>query len=237
VWGVPGIRLPTVTYQVWSGESLVDKQVEWWAMTVAADDQGGPDTFTPGDEVDGLAWLSIGRALETLTYARDRQVVTAYAELPPLSRPVLLLRHASVGDPTEWSGPDADRPLDPTGEEQAATIARLVPLIEPARLISAQPLRCRQTLADLAGRLAVEVEIDTRFDDSGDPDTAAAALRSLAGETATVACSQGWIIAAAVARLSGRPEPDHVVAKGDGLMLSFSGDTLVAADQFTPSVS
>jgi 8-oxo-dGTP diphosphatase len=237
VWGVPGIRLPTATYQVWSGQSLVDKQVDWWAMTVAEDDQAAPDPFTASDEVDGLAWLPVAQALETLTYARDRQVVSAYADLPALSRPVLLLRHASVVDERQWPGPDADRPLDPAGEEQAATLARLLPLIGPTRLVCAPPVRCRQTLAGLAQELAIEVEIEQRLDDSGDPATAAAALQSLAGDTATVVCSQGWIIAAAVARLTGRPERDHVVAKGDGLVLSFSGDTVVAADRFTLSVS
>ena len=35
VRGLPGVRLPTVTYEVWAGDSLVDKQVDYWAMTAS----------------------------------------------------------------------------------------------------------------------------------------------------------------------------------------------------------
>jgi 8-oxo-(d)GTP phosphatase len=239
VWGVPGIRLPSVSYPVPSGQSSVDKTVDWWAMTVAVPAPGSspPDGFTPTDEVDGLAWWPIAEALEVLTYDRDRQVVRAYADLPPLSRPVVLVRHARAGDRHAWAGPDAARPLDPVGLEQAAALGRLLSLLRPGRLVSAQPLRCRQTLDALAREVGVEVEVEARFDEGTDPDTAAAALRSLAGETATVVCSQGGLIPAMVARLSARPEPEHVVEMGDALVLSFSGDTLVAADRLTPDPS
>jgi 8-oxo-dGTP diphosphatase len=239
VWGVPGIRLPTVTYQVWSGESLVDKQVDWWAMTVAEDRGHGaqstdrPDVFTPSDEVDGLAWLPTAEALRLLTYPRDRQVLGAYADLPPLRRPVVLL-----SPPSASRGPASERPLDPQEEAQASALADLVGLLRPGRLVSAPPVRCRQTLADLARALGAEVEIDARFDAGADPDTAAEALRRLANdEAAVVVCSEGAIIPAIVARLSNRSDRDSGVEAGEGLALSFSGERLVAADAITPRVS
>lgn len=217
--GQPGVRLPSVTYQVWSGQSLVDKVVDWWAMTSTdgvADGVSRPAAFTPTDEVDDLAWMPARQALEVLTYDRDRWVVSAYAELPPLSRPVVVLGHASAG------------------VGQATAISGLLRLIGPDRLVSAPPLRCQQTLAELARGLAIEVEVDERFDEGGDPAAAAVALRSLATDTAAVVCSHGEMIPAAIARLTGRSESEYVVAPGEALVLSFSGDRLVAADRLTP---
>ena len=72
------------------------------------------------------------------------------------------------------------------------------------------------------------------FDENADPAAAAAGLRDLAGDAAVVVCSQGGIIPAAVSQLSGRSEADHVVGKGEGTWLSFSGAKLIGADPFTP---
>src|SRR5690606_14287907 len=119
--------------QVWSGQSLVDKTVDWWAMS-AAQDAGSlahPDAFAPTEEVDELAWVPVAMALEILTYERDRLVVTAYADLPSLARPVVLLRHASVDRSPSWSSSEADRPLSRQGEAQASALAHLLRLLRP----------------------------------------------------------------------------------------------------------
>jgi 8-oxo-dGTP diphosphatase len=228
VLGVPGVRLPTARYEVWSGDALVPKHVDYWAMTV-----GSEGTFAPTDEVDDIAWLPARRALDVLTYPHDRRVVAAFGDLPRVGRPVVLLRHARAR--ADRARPHGQRPLDAAGERQAAAIARLLPLFEPRRLLSAASLPCRQTLADLSRVVGTEVEVEDCFDEGADPGAAAAALRALgAANQATVVCGHGGIIRAAVARLSGRPKADHAVVMGDGLVLSFSGDTLAAADPFTP---
>ena len=250
VSGVPGIRLPSVSYQVWSGQSLVDKVVDWWAMTVAVDDSAAhgsdrPGSFTPTDEVDDLAWMPVARALEVLTYDRDRRVVSAYADLPPLSRPVVVLRHARAVDRRDWPGPDAERPLDRRGEAQAAALTDLLHLLRPGRLVGAEPLRCRQTLAGLSRTLGINLEIEERLSEGADSSAAAAALRRLASNaTATVVCGQGAPILAAIAALldeagsrTASVGVNDVLAPGDGFVLSFSGATLVAADPFSPGVS
>ena len=53
------------------------KIVHYWAMSV----EGG--TFEPNPEVDGIAWIDIGPALERLTYERDRAVLRAAAGVAP----------------------------------------------------------------------------------------------------------------------------------------------------------
>lgn len=237
VWGVPGVRLPTVTYQVRSGSSLVDKIVDWWAMTVAEEGRPSrgsePADVAAADEVDESAWLPITAALERLTYERDRLVVDAYAGLPSLSRPVVLLHHAWPQSSPGWPSPNETRPPDPEGHSPASRLADLLGLLRPTRLISAQPLRDWPALAGLAHALALEVDVDARFDDGADPDDAAAALPGLASDSATVVWSQNPLLPAALARRSDRSQLEPVTPEGGALVLSFAGDRLVAADALT----
>ncbi|MBX6749560.1 MAG: NUDIX hydrolase [Micromonosporaceae bacterium] len=230
VHGVPGVRLPSVTYQVRSGQSHVDKIVDWWAMTVA---DAGP--FVPSDEVDDVAWLSVPRALEVVTYERDRTVLEAYAELPAVARPVVVVRHASADDHPAWSGPPDERPLDARGRAQAAGLAELLRVLRPGRLVSAPALCCRQTLTELARTLDLDLEIEEDITEGADPVIVVAALRRLVNDrSASVVCG-GDALAAALATLTGGavPTPDRRLAPADGVVLSFSGATLVAADPVT----
>jgi len=67
-----GPRLPTARYDVWSGDSLAEKSVDYWAMTI--DPSSGP-TFTAGDEVDDIAWLPVTAAIARLSYPHDKLVL------------------------------------------------------------------------------------------------------------------------------------------------------------------
>jgi 8-oxo-dGTP diphosphatase len=234
VRGVPGVRLPSVTYQARSGPSPVDKIVDWWAMTVA-----DVEPFAPTDEVDDIAWLPVPQALEVVTYERDRMVLAAYAGLPALSRPVVVLHHASTDGHRAWSGRPDERPLDPRGRAQAADLARLLRVLRPGRLVSAPALCCRQTLTALARTLGIDLEIEPDITAGTDPATVAAALRRLANDrSASIVCGQGEVLITALATLTDGdpPAPDRRLAPADGVILSFSGATLVAADPFTLAV-
>jgi 8-oxo-dGTP pyrophosphatase MutT (NUDIX family)/phosphohistidine phosphatase SixA len=241
VIGVPGVRLPSVTYLAGSGPSPVNKIVDWWAMTVA-----DADPFEPTDEVDRIAWLPLPQARERVTYERDRIVLAAYAALPAVSRPVVLLRHASAGD--RRTGPEApdDRPLDDRGRAQAAALVELLRVLRPGRLVSAPARRCQQTLTELARALHVDLEIVEDIAEGAGPAAAGAALRRFASdEAATIVCGPGGAILGALTALSGdgastrAPSdgaPIRTLAPADGVVLSFSGDTLVAADPFSPAL-
>lgn len=63
-----GVELPSVTYVDHLGRS---KLVRWWAMTVS----GGE--FSPNDEVDELAWMSVEDSIRVLTRESDRGLLTA----------------------------------------------------------------------------------------------------------------------------------------------------------------
>jgi len=226
-----GPRLPTVSYSVWARDALVDKVVDYWAMSVAAD--GG---FTAGAEVDALAWLPADQALDRLSYAHDLRVVATFAELPPLRPPIVLVRHASAGEPGSWPGPDTDRPLDPSGLARAEDLAELLRCFTPARLISASPRRCAQTLETLAARVDLPIEVDPVFDESEDPGFATKRLQALAmelespaGSGSTVVCSQGGLIPPVIAGLTGGSPASYRTPKGTGWVLSFTDNAVLAA--------
>jgi 8-oxo-(d)GTP phosphatase len=228
VRGVPRLKLPSTRYL--TGVPGVEKSVEYWAMRVRA-----TDAFIPNDEVDEVRWVPSADAAGLLTYAHDRGVLLAYDRLPPLTCVVVLLRHAPAGERGGTPGPDEERPLDAAGRAMADALAPVLALFEPARLVSAAPARCQQTLAPLAAALGLDTAVDRRFDESADPHEAVPALRRLTREAgAVVVCSQDKLIPSVVAELTGADAGRYATVKGGGWVLSFAGARLVAAAALEP---
>ena len=87
------------------------------------------------------------------------------AETQSAARTLYLVRHADAGDPSEWTGPDAERPLSSKGVKQAARLAATLLAAEtqidsirhsPAR-------RCAETATVLSAVLEVESAADERL--------------------------------------------------------------------------
>ncbi|WP_369139751.1 NUDIX hydrolase [Modestobacter versicolor] len=172
------------------------KRVDYWVMEVV----GG--TFAANDEVDELRWLPVPQAARLVSHDHDRAVIEdlARTDVPRMPR-VLLVRHASAGNRGDYAGPDAERPLDRRGRAQAAVLAGVLPVFAPARLLTAPPVRCRQTLAPLADALGLPVGEVPELGEAGfdaDPQAGVETVRRLlagdAGPGLTVVCSQGGAI-------------------------------------------
>ncbi|WP_035857157.1 NUDIX hydrolase [Cryptosporangium arvum] len=244
---VVGPRLPSTSYQVephgrhrtTGGPGLVPKVVDYWAMRAAEGE------FTRNEEVDGLAWLTPEQAATRVTHAHDAGVIRRFGALPEITATVLLVRHAKAGDKNTWTGPDADRPLEPSGQAQAVWLAELLPWFRPERVLSATKLRCLQTIEPLASALGQKVVSDSVFDEESfdDPDAVVARFRALATEGGvSVVCSQGGLIPGVVTELA---EADDSIVditpaahrrgalrsrKGSVWVLHFAGERLVQAD-------
>ena len=87
------------------------------------------------------------------------------AEAQSAARTLYLVRHADAGDPSEWTGPDAERPLSGKGVKQAARLAATLLAAEtrfdsirhsPAR-------RCAETATVLSAVLEVQAMADDRL--------------------------------------------------------------------------
>jgi len=225
-----GRRLTTTSYEV-AGEP---KEVDYWAMEVV----GGQ--FVPGDEVDQLRWLAPAAAKSVLSSPHDANVIDALMAAPVATTPVLVVRHGRAGHADSWNGDDTLRPLDEGGSKQAATLADLLPVYLPTRILTAARVRCVDTVRPLAERLGLELEIDPDFSEDShadDPERMAARLRRLAAAgQAVVVCSQGGVIPDTVILLAeqdGVPLPARAARKGSIWALHFTADgTAVAADYY-----
>jgi 8-oxo-dGTP pyrophosphatase MutT (NUDIX family) len=228
-----GPVLGDVRYTVPEGGKLV----RYWA----AEARGGE--FTPGDETDELRWVDAPHAAEMLSYRHDVRVLEQFVRIGPPASVVVLVRHAKAGSRNQWEGDDALRPLSGSGQEQARHLGPLLHLFGPDRLISAPPLRCRDTLAPLGGQLGMTITDEPLFGEAAywdDPTAALARLRELADVPGvTVVCSQGGVIPGLVgalatsAQLPGVDPDDLRAKKGSTWLLTFGADrALRAADYY-----
>lgn len=227
---VRGPHLKTVSYLVPAGgadrSALADKVVDYWTMT--PNETLG---FTPGSEIDQVAWLSVDDARNRLSYEHDREVVSAFAKLPRVTGVVIVARHASAGERGSWPGPDQERPLDATGVTQARRMARLLRLFAPARLVSASPRRCVDSLKPLSTKVGLPIDVDTTFDETADPASAAKRLKVFAAtQPCTVVCSQRGLIAPVLSALTRRAVSSFETPTGKAWVMSFAGKRVVAWD-------
>lgn len=141
---------------------------------------------------------------------------------------VLLVRHASAGDASAWSGADADRPLDERGREQARDLAALLPSYRPVKVIAAPPVRCVDTVSGVASAVGVPLQIDPLFgEDEAPADPERHLLEVVVPGAAIVVCSQGGVIPRILQALLGRPEHAR---KGSVWLLTLQQGSLVNAE-------
>jgi 8-oxo-dGTP diphosphatase len=200
---VLGRRGRRVSYPVRGGT----KRVDYWLMRAT----GG--RFSPNDEVDDLRWVPIGEAAGLVTHEADRTVLADAARTDVPREPALLLvRHARAGERADFEGPDELRPLDRRGREQARRLTDVLPLFGPVAVLSADRVRCRQTVEPLAERLGLPVGTARELGEEefrADPEAGLALVEQwLTGgqDGVTVVCSQGGAIPSVLMALGARWE-------------------------------
>jgi 8-oxo-dGTP diphosphatase len=212
------------------------KVVRWWAMEAAA------GSFTATREVDELRWVSLAEAHELLSRESDRQLLERFVRGPAPSRMVLLVRHADAGSRSDWAGDDRLRPLDDCGRLQADELVRLLAHFDPTEIISADYVRCRQTVEPLAEALGLPIGESALVSELGYPgheDEALALVRTLGGaHHTTVVCTQRAVIPDLLSRLAQVDDVDLPAApparKGSTWALTFRQDRLAGGEYFPP---
>jgi 8-oxo-(d)GTP phosphatase len=240
-----GRRLASQTYPV-EGQP---KRVEYWAArSVAA------ERFTPGDEVDDLAWLPLPAARERLSYRRDVAVLDSFTAGPADSAPVILLRHAYAVGKKVWRkaghSDDRARPLSGRGREQARALAGLLGTFAPARVISSAARRCVDTMIPYADRAGVPVEpepsftVDSTASDHGETgwtvtqDARRRITVAARSRRPVIICAHRqnlpWLLARAC-EVAGAPVPDGPpLHRGAFWVLQLAGGRLASAELHQP---
>jgi 8-oxo-dGTP diphosphatase len=222
-------RIGEVRYEVAGGT----KSVQYWVMRHV------DGRFEPSAEVDEVEWLRPKAARELLSYDFDRRVLADFTAVPVPDSMVLLVRHARAGKRSEWRGADRKRPLDVVGEAQAARLASLLALFRPDRIVSADLVRCTETVRPLADHLGLQVRVDPVFGDeeyAASPGATEDAVLALAKPgKVTVVCSQGVAVPGLVDRL-GRGMRDSDTRKGAFWALSVVDGTVVSVDYYDDAI-
>lgn len=228
-----GHRLPECSFLTGDGR----KEVSFWTMQPV----GG--RFQPSSEVDQIRWVKLRKARELVSYDHDRTLVDLLHDRPPAPVRALLVRHADAGPREHSDASDDLRPLQRRGHRQADALVPLLRAFVPTRILSARPLRCRETVQPLATAMHLPVETAEMFsepDFADDPGPAADhLLTALVSTRVDVVSSQGEVIPSLLAWLAGsaliEPEP-FVAAKGSVWALAFEGGP-ARADYYPPAAT
>jgi 8-oxo-(d)GTP phosphatase len=231
-----GRPLGEIRYLKKSGGTTREKVVHFWAMRATAGE------FSPGPEVDELRWLPLNEARDLVTRATDREVLERFSRRPAGTGSVLLVRHATAGSRAKWESDDALRPLDEPGQEQAEELVRLLSRFGVEEIISADYVRCVETVQPLSEAIRVSVKEEPLLSERGFPgheEEAVELIRSLGRPGgAVVACSQRQVIPQLVERLAADDDVEldgePSVKKGGVWALSFYDHKLVGAEAFPP---
>ena len=209
---LPGRSLGQTRYDM----GAVPKRVRYWAM------QAQDGAFAPSEEVDEIRWVPPCVAHRSLTAGRDRRVIAKFTRNLEPTRPWLLVRHGSAGSRETWQGADRDRPLDALGRRQAAALAPVLAAYGVRRVVSADVVRCVDTVAPYAQQQRITIEPDPLLasaDYAGDPRPVLEHLADvLRGNDAVAACTQRPLLPDLVDELCREhdvvPPPTTVTAKG-----------------------
>jgi 8-oxo-dGTP diphosphatase len=191
--------------------------------------------FIPNQEVDAVEWQRPAAARDQMTHPVERTIMADFAAVPIPDSVIVLVRHAKAGKRSEWRGDDHKRPLDEGGRAQAERLVPFLSAFRPDRIVSAEPVRCLQTVAPFAQRRGIEVCDDPVFGDDAyveSPSTTETALLALAKPgLVTVVCSQGDTIPGLIDRFA-RGVHTSDTKKGAAWVLSIVDGNVVSADYY-----
>lgn len=165
------------------------KSVRYWTMEPV----GGE--FRPNNEVDRAEWVDLRGALDLLSYDHDLATVEDLLEEEIRSASILLLRHGTAGDRSQWEGDDRLRPLDELGRRQAIELAELLSPFPIKRILSSPYVRCVQTVEPLAERLGLQIETMEELAEGANAADVRRLMHSFSGELSLL-CTHGDVIEA-----------------------------------------
>ena len=106
---------------------------------------------------------------------------------------VYLLRHARAGRRSAWKGDDELRPLSKVGRRQANGLLDLLADAEIEQIVSSPYVRCVESVAPLAGKRGLAVDIVDELREGASLEDALRLLDKVAGQS-VVLCTHGDVV-------------------------------------------
>jgi 8-oxo-dGTP pyrophosphatase MutT (NUDIX family)/phosphohistidine phosphatase SixA len=214
------------------------KRVRYWAVEAVEGD------FVTNAEVDQVMWLPPREARLHLEADRDRPIIDAFTLDVRPTTPCVVVRHGSAGERSAFTGDDRERPLDDLGHRQATALVPVLEALGVRRVLSADVLRCLDTVGPFAAQRRTPVESEPLLSESGfaeSPDAAVERMLTvIADGEPVVVCSQGKAIPTLLRRaceeLRG-PAWEGSVPKGAFVVLHIATDgktRLAGVDRHPP---
>ncbi|MDR0488017.1 MAG: NUDIX hydrolase [Propionibacteriaceae bacterium] len=120
------------------------KIVSWWVGVTLSSTK-----HSANEEVDKAKWMNPDKALTTLTYADEREILTEALTLPSTT-PMIILRHAKAKNREGWRKADHLRPLSSQGRSQLSYVSQILSPFGVTKLVSSSATRCVSTLQEYA---------------------------------------------------------------------------------------
>jgi 8-oxo-dGTP pyrophosphatase MutT (NUDIX family)/phosphohistidine phosphatase SixA len=193
-----GVPLGVTSYVMPSGR---EKVVHYWASEVS-DACVRASTFVPNGEVAALEWVTVKRARGYLSYDRDVDILSTFADLVDegvtSTFALIALRHGKAVSPSSWKGPDATRPLTPRGVEQANEIVGTLRAFGVRRIVTSSAVRCATTVAPLAAATGIDLRrtdlISQDAYENGESDVRKVVGKRVRSGKTAVLCSHGPVL-------------------------------------------
>jgi 8-oxo-dGTP pyrophosphatase MutT (NUDIX family)/phosphohistidine phosphatase SixA len=204
-----GRPLPTQHYEV-DGRP---KEVRYWA----AEADPRITTWHGTREIDQVIFLPIDEAMRRLDRPADRDIVSAFAEDPAPTTPLIILRHSKALPRSTWLGDDGERPLAEEGLDQSR---RLVPVLAAYginRVVTSAGRRCVESVEPYATMSGLEIEHDARLAEDADGQVAGIVDEALESDAPTVLCTHRPLLPDLL-KAAGIPPPDEPLQPSDLLV-------------------
>ncbi|MCW4458540.1 NUDIX hydrolase [Microbacterium sp. MPKO10] len=193
-----GVPVGIAHYTLGSGRA---KYVHYWAASVT-EKAVRESTFVPNGEVAAQEWVTFDRARRYLSYEQDVDVVSRFETLVDEgvtdTFALIVLRHAKATSPSNWSGPDASRPLTEKGVRQAASDVPSLTAWHPQKIITSSAVRCVTTVAPLAAATGIEPKqtgaLSQESWEDGSGDVRRIVGKRIRKRKTAVLCSHGPVI-------------------------------------------
>ncbi|MDN4641710.1 NUDIX domain-containing protein [Agreia sp. PsM10] len=178
-----------------------EKVVHYWAAEVT-EEAVLNSTFVPNNEVAALEWMPVSRALASISYKRDAEILKRFQALVDdgltSTFAIIALRHAKAIPAFDFDGRDSARPLTHRGELEAQSIVAGLSAFGPTVIRSSTALRCQQTVAPTAEALGLAVKktdsISQDAFENGTGDIRGQVGKRVRRRVTSILCSHGPVL-------------------------------------------